>query len=887
MDLHIELFGGFQVSVQKNPVPDSSWRLRKARNVVKLLSLSSGHRLHREQLLELLWPDLEADAAINNLHKTIYVARRTLEPSPTGGGSFLHFQDDVLEMTSPGELLIDVEAFEKAAASARQSGSAEDYRTCLDLYKGELLPEDRYEEWAIERREALGNLYISLLLDFAQASESSRDFAATIDSLKRVVASDPTHEDAHARLMRLYAATGERHQAIRQFQRLAQSLDRELGVEPDASSVQLYDEIVAGRVAAAEPAQAIVGATRPKAAKRFVGRSTSALVGRDDELERVGTLLDGLRDGRGGCLMLSGAVGVGKSRLAQEIAERASISDAIVLWGGAYEQEQHLPYGPFTEAIEAHLQGYAEIDIRSLVSNLPPEVQRLLPGMGLRLGRSAPTSDNPDMTVLFAGVRTLLERIAQGSPAVLVLDDLHAADQASLELFHYLVRSAEETGTLILVTYRPEEAGSDTPLGGVLAALHRLGLITDLSISPLESAESEVLVGSILGNTPIDNAVYQSIYESAEGNPLYTEEIIRSLAEGDSLEQVDGRWRLTGALSTVPVALSEIIGRRLLNLDDVTQRVLNVAAVIGRESAYPVLRSASELSEEQLLDGLDQALARRVIEETDDGYRFVHPLHKTVLYQGLNRPRRQLLHGKVAEVMEQLYASNLKDHAEPLALHFASSADRVKAVPHLIASGQHASFLYANEQALSYYEQARGFLSSDTELATSGEMVVVLEEMGDLKRRFGDAASSLEFYEDAMKMLEKSGDEDGAFRLRGKAALSAITAEEIGRANELLNTMLDVITEQSADQAVARTYSLLAQLQWHSAKHTEALAAAETAILAAHSSGDDEEQARAYEVMALACHSLGDWQKGIEYDMNRNELGVSGFDVDSTFDAHL
>ena len=147
--LRIKLLGGFQAFLGPESIQDSAWRLRKARNVVKLLALAEGHRLHREQLLDILWPELEMEAANNNLHKTLYVARRALEPSPSGSGSHLVFQDDSLELTSPGGLWIDTESFEIAAEAARQTKNPEVYRETLDMYEGDLLPEDRYEDWAI------------------------------------------------------------------------------------------------------------------------------------------------------------------------------------------------------------------------------------------------------------------------------------------------------------------------------------------------------------------------------------------------------------------------------------------------------------------------------------------------------------------------------------------------------------------------------------------------------------------------------------------------------------------------------------------------------------------------------------------------------------------
>src|SRR5437879_4845847 len=168
--LSIRLLGGFHVSVGPRLVHDSDWRLRKTKNLVKLLALAPGHRLHREQVMEVLWPDQDPEAAANNLHKAIYMARRALESglSPATPSSYLHLQSSSLVLSGPRPLRVDVEEFEQAAAKARGSGEPQAYEDALKVYTGELLPEDRYEDWAAGRRETLQALYLALLLEFAQ-----------------------------------------------------------------------------------------------------------------------------------------------------------------------------------------------------------------------------------------------------------------------------------------------------------------------------------------------------------------------------------------------------------------------------------------------------------------------------------------------------------------------------------------------------------------------------------------------------------------------------------------------------------------------------------------------------------------------------------------------
>ena len=216
-ELRIWLLGGFRVRVGSRDVDPAAWRLRKARSLVKLLALSPGGRLHREQVLEFLWPHLDPDAAANNFRKTLHIVRRTLEPAGTGEAArYCRVHDDVVTLAAPGAAWIDVDAFSAVAAEARDGGDPAGYRAALELYAGDLLPEDQYEEWSAGRRESLRQEWLAVLADLAAVYESQRDATRAIETLQLLVARDAGREDAHRSLMRLYALTGQRQQALRQ-----------------------------------------------------------------------------------------------------------------------------------------------------------------------------------------------------------------------------------------------------------------------------------------------------------------------------------------------------------------------------------------------------------------------------------------------------------------------------------------------------------------------------------------------------------------------------------------------------------------------------------------------------------------------------------------------
>ena len=312
--VRVRLLGGFSVSVGDRAIQQGEWRLRKAAALVKLLALAEGHRLHREQAMDLLWPDSGRKAASNSLRRTLYAARRTLDPAE--GSRYLASEDESLVLCPSGELWVDVDAFERAAATARRSREPAANRAALDLYAGDLLPEDRYEGWAEGRREELRRLRLALLVELAGLYEEHGDFKRAVETLQKIIADEPTNEEAHARLMRLYALTDREGEALLQYERLRDALSGQLGAEPSTATRKLHEDIAAGRfpmtpARSADPSRKdtldATGHNLPAPRSSFVGRGRELVeVKRELAMTRL--------------LTLTGAGGSGKTRLALEVA---------------------------------------------------------------------------------------------------------------------------------------------------------------------------------------------------------------------------------------------------------------------------------------------------------------------------------------------------------------------------------------------------------------------------------------------------------------------------------------------------------------------------------------------------------------------------------------
>ncbi|MGW2728039.1 BTAD domain-containing putative transcriptional regulator [Streptomyces sp. NPDC001494] len=307
-EVRIRLLGGFAVAVEDRPVATGAWRLRKARTLLKLLCLAPGHRLHRERLYDLLWPDLGVPAASNNLHQVLHAVRRALA-SAGARDEFVVLRDDMVLLGPDGGVRVDLDRLDEAIRRAASGGTAADCRAALALADAGLLPEDRYETWAAEAAGALETRLTAVRLRLAEALERDHRTAEAVDVLRALVARDPLDEPGQRALMRTLAESGRRGEALAAYERLRDTLGRDTGADPDPQTRRLYRALLAGSVEQDERTGDGRRARLPTPA--------TELVGREREIAEARRLL-----GRSGLLTLTGAGGCGKTRLALAVADR-------------------------------------------------------------------------------------------------------------------------------------------------------------------------------------------------------------------------------------------------------------------------------------------------------------------------------------------------------------------------------------------------------------------------------------------------------------------------------------------------------------------------------------------------------------------------------------
>jgi DNA-binding SARP family transcriptional activator len=883
LPIRIFLLGRFEIASGEQVLRTADWPRRKAASLLQRLALE--RRLVKEQAIDFLWPDADPTSGANNLYRTLHVLRQTLD-SQLGAGTaetLLSFQGGVLSL---GELVgVDVYEFERLGnaglsekAEAQQANHLEQ---ALSLYRGELLLDDPYSEWTIAPRERLRRLYREATLALAAWQRDGRRYEAAIVLITRLVEQDPTDEVAHRELMRLYTLAGRRHESLRQYQACVQVLANEWGVEPDRETEALYQQIVSGKLSP-PPAPAPVPGWMPPAPIAVEVERAAPLAGRDVELESLRQQMHHAWRGRGRALLIAGDSGLGKTRLAYEALRAAAASGMTTLFGAAYEQEGQLPYQPYIEAFD-----------RYLAERQRPAEQNPI----THFQRSGSSDPQQEHWALFNTTAAFLAALGERAPIVLLVDDLHAADETSLHLFHFLARQTRSVPLVLLATYRTDlisQPGS--AFHTLLNALYREHLSDIMNLTALsEQATAAILAHLFQG--PVAPELAEAIFNSAEGNPFYTQEIGRALLRFEQVEKENGRWRLLpGTELGIPSGLHELLRERVRRLGSPAETALTAAAVAGREFSFEVLRGlvapATALADGELLDALDDALAGSLLEETSAGYRFRHSLIRRTLYDALNRPRRQRLHTLAAQAIESSYTTRpegLTPYVEAIAFHYELSDCRACALPYLLQAGQKAAGLFAFEVAVSYFERALA-LMDELGIQEPAQRWMVLEPLGWWGIILADTPRAVGRFEQALALPTSEEWQPGRHdqvRLHRGATMALLTAGDTEAAEQHLTTALQLIEEDKDAADYAFLLYNVAQLHWHRNEYQEASDVAQRSLAIAERLNDPVAIARAFEMLALACHSLGEWQLGRVFEEQRTSLAGPALDVTEAFDVHL
>ncbi len=667
---------------------------RQARALLYRLAAQS-EPLPRGHLSFLFWPDTPDATARTNLSRLLNLLRNALPD--------LHLVESLAGRIglASGRVWVDVRAWDETAASSLETMSAAELRRLTELYGGPFLggfslpgrPE--FENWVTRERERRERLYLEALSALVEREAAQGEYDQAILHARRYLEVDDLSEEMHRRLIRLYAATGDRKAASRQFERCVAVLERELGVSPLPETRAVYEAAMAGVVASPSPTERPPWTVLPSLDAPFVGREEAL-----SRLQRASLLA---RAGRGQAVLISGEPGIGKTRLLQEFAAQAP-PDTLLLTAGGHEAEKGLPYWPLAEALRplsrALSQGMAKVAPFVLA-----EVARLLPELRSLLPKLPPVQEEPgqERARLLRAFSELLLHLASDRPLLLLcLDDLQWVDEATLSWLGYLGRRLRDARVLVVGAYRRGDADA---VEGLRREWRRLGILDEMCLSGLREPEVVHLAQHLAGGHPDVETLGQRLHRETGGNPFFILEVLRALAESGAFSpDAPVSAPILSEMEELPIpdSVSQVLQVRLRRLTPRDRQVLEAGAVLGQRAGPEPLVLTSGRSEEEVVEALGALVEHRLLLEHDGTYEFAHDLIRTAVCRGLSHGRRRLLHRRAARALEALHS----DDVVALARHFEMAGDFRKAVFYLLQAGDRARSLYAYREAVRHYERA-------------------------------------------------------------------------------------------------------------------------------------------------------------------------------------
>lgn len=939
--ISIYLLGAPQIEVDSVPVQVDT---RKAIAILAYLAVG-GERHTRDAIAALLWEEYDAVHARGALRRTLSALNKALQ------GQSLRIEGGLIGLDLTQGVWVDVVEFNRLLASCASHGHSvhqvcpkcpEPLQAAVALYRGDFLAgfslrdSVAFDDWQFFQTETLRRSLSGALERLVQVCAVQEDYPSAIAYAQRWLSLDSLHEPAHRRLMSLYALSGQRNAALRQYHECARILDKELGVPPLEETTRLYLEIKEKRddrsalpqKAGAEPT--LGWGSQPENTPTSIsvlekpgdeirsqpGFTSLPFIGREPEWRSLQQAYHKARS-EGYFVVLEGEAGIGKTRLAEEYLAYARSQGAEIIQTRCFEGEDNLAYAPFVDGLAKAIEQTSRPDWHiPIPPTLLSEAARLLPTLS-RLRNDLPVpapSESPGaQTRFFAGLSEVIWSLCAGqSPGVLFIDDIHWADEASLDLLTYLVRRLSGHPLFILATWRSEDLDSGHRLRRLLADAQRNGYGELLSLSRLDARSIEALVqASSTGLGTESTALSQKLYQETEGLPFFVVEYLAALPA--NREQVaPEEWGM-------PYSVRDLLRSRLVQIDETGWQLLQAAAVIGRSFDFDTLRATSGRAEDETISTLEALINRGLIREIQfaaqgispessrpPGYDFSHEKLREFVYGETSLARKRLLHLRAAEALVS-HSRSLRDqiaHFGQIAYHYKQGGCPREAAVYYLRAGEQARAVYANIEALGHFQAALAMGHPDIALVNEaiGDMQLLLghyrpainsfeaalaqlnlprdiarlkHKLGKVYHRLGEWEHAEACYQICLEALESDANVPLQAGVYADWSLTAYQRRQIERAGQMAEKALALAETADDALSLAQAHNILGILSRNRNELQQAASHLEQSLSLANRLAHPGARIAALNNLSLVYADQGDLNRAIEYAQQALDLCAS------------
>lgn len=880
--IRLYLFGAPRLERDGLPVTTDT---RKAIALLAYLAVT-GRSHTRDSLATLLWGDTDQQHARGALRRTLSVLRGA------AGETVIALHGDTV--TAGPALWCDVVAFRAAL-----NGAEGELRAALSLAHAafmagfSLRDSPDFEEWQFAEAETLNRELAGALTRLANHLAARGDYPAALEHARRLLSLDTLNEEAHRLLMRLYSYSGDQAAALRQYRECVRVLEQELGVPPLPETTALYHALREKRLTPLPRREAAPPVPAPnRQAPDDTGQHPPVLVGRASEWSAM-TAAFKRAAASGRCVGLEGEAGIGKTRLAEELLGYARSRGAAVAAGRCFEGETGVAYGVVIQVLRALLaQADCAHRLAGLPANVVAETARLLPELENGAAQARLSASDPLAAARFLdGLCGFLTGLCHGdAPTVLLFDDLHWADAASLDFIIYLVRRLAGRAMLVLLAWRTDGSAQAERLRLLLAELARRQEGCLLILPRLQLADIVELARARSSEGGADRqALAERLYRESEGVPLFLAAYL----------DVAGGADADDAGHLLP-NIRDLLAARLAPVSDSERQLLQAAAVLGRSFDLDILQATSGRSAEETLTGIERLAARGLIHEAAPAgntlvYDYDHDKLRSLVYETMGAARRRLLHERAARAWLSVAIGKRSGppRAALAAYHFESAGREEEASEQHLLAARQAELVYANGDALRHYRAALALgcaapgavheAIGDLE-SLRGEYGVALiayeaaaaylhgrdaevgrlgHKLANLCARLGDSDAAESHYATAAQALPETA---GALRaaLYADWALLAHQRSAPDIAARLIEQALAAARAARDEAALARAMNILGVIQRRQGHLDGAIAALEQSAGLAQTLGDTGLHAAALNNLALALAEKDDLHRGLE-----------------------